>query len=168
MMHGPTHIKIKRSDFPVLEHKLLFMYWTYYWVGVWMKMILETVSLSTSSVTEECCLSYRDVMHFTRSLMDFDTTGQQIIWNVGLLLPHYVVSFSSWSSYSQRITAYSLLIIYNHHKAICFFVVHKLATQPFQNTVNHKLQDSVRLQLTEYTTVIRVAVPRYCIWASHS
>lgn len=110
-------------------------------MGVWMKMILQTLSLSTSSAIKESCLSCRDIMYFTRSLVDFYTAGQRIIWNVGLLLPHYMVSLPPWSAYSQRITVYSLLIIYDHHKAICLFV-HKSALRLFQNTINRKLQDS--------------------------
>jgi len=103
-----------------------------------MKMLLQTLSLSTSSAIEECCLSCRDVKYFTRSLVDFYTTGQQIIWNVGLLLSHYTVSLPPWSSYSQRIRAYSLLIMYNHHKAICLFVVQKSAPPLFQTRINCK------------------------------
>jgi hypothetical protein len=88
------------------------MYWTYYWMGVWMKMILQTLSLSTSSAIEECCLSCRDVIYCTRSLVDFYTIGQQTNWNVGLLLPHFTVSLPAWSLYSQKITVYYLLITY--------------------------------------------------------
>jgi hypothetical protein len=83
-----------------------------YWRGVWIKMILQTMSWSTSSAIEECCFSCRDVMYFTRSLVYYYTTDQQIIWNVGLLLPYYMVSLPPLSSYSQRITAHSSLIMY--------------------------------------------------------
>jgi hypothetical protein len=143
--------RIKGSDFPLSEHNLLFMYWTYYWMGVWMKMILQTLSLSTSSAIKECCLLCRDVIYCTRSLVDFYTIGQQTNWNVGLLLPHYTVSLPAWSLYSQQITVYYLLIIYNHHKVICLYVVYKSAPRLFQNRINRKIQDSVHLQLTVYS-----------------
>jgi hypothetical protein len=44
-----------------------------------MKMILQTLGWSTSSVIEGCYLSCRDVMYFTRILVDIYTTGRQIL-----------------------------------------------------------------------------------------
>jgi hypothetical protein len=157
MMHGPTHIKIKWSDFPVLEHKLLFMYWTYYWMGVWMKMILQTFSLSTSSAIEECCHSCRGFWHDRSAghpkCQLTSTTLRGVIFAM-------IFIFKANNS---------IFFIYYHHKAICFFVVLNSAPQLFQNTNNHKLQDSVRLQLTQQcTTVIGVAVPRHWTWGSRS
>jgi len=60
------------------------------------------------------------------------------------------------------------LIVCNHHKAICLLFVQKSAQRLFQNRINRNLQDSVHLQLAEYTTVMTIALPRYWIWGSCS